>query len=124
VDSKRQALDDIVREADRRALVAGIVDLQHPDSGAVIDRGELIQPSARAGDSPEKIDVHLQPVARLRFLVSLPALSLRAVLLIRREPAHAMLSQDSMHGGGRDRYPMKSLEILGGSAQSKMVRLP
>ena len=43
VDAKRQAPKDFVDDLDRRALVAGVVDLEHANAGAIVDRRELTQ---------------------------------------------------------------------------------
>ena len=42
MDAKPQPPEHIVDEPDRRALVAAVVDLEHTDPRAVVDRGELI----------------------------------------------------------------------------------
>src|SRR5438552_6807300 len=42
-DAEGQPSNNLVHKADRRSLVAGIVDLEHPDTRAVIDRGELVE---------------------------------------------------------------------------------
>ena len=61
---------------DRRLLVAGRVDPQHPQPGAVVDGGELVVLAARgdAGPGVHELDVDLDSVARQLFLVALPAL--------------------------------------------------
>ena len=43
-DPERESLANLVQEADRRALIAGVVDLQDSDPGTVIDCGELVEP--------------------------------------------------------------------------------
>ena len=84
MDTERESLSDLVEEPDRRALVAGIVDLENPDTGAVVDRGELVEAFARPWDALEELHVHLQAVPGLGLLVAFPALTVRLVLLIGR----------------------------------------
>ena len=61
---------------------------------------------------------------RLRLLVPFPPLVVRPVLLIRRQPAHAVLAQDPVHGGARDRHLVKALEVVGDPARPEVVVLP
>ena len=42
LDAERQLLQDVVEELDRGLLVVARVDPQHPEPGAVVDRGELV----------------------------------------------------------------------------------
>lgn len=42
LDVERELLEDVVDELDRGLLVVAVVDPQHPDPGAVIDRGVLV----------------------------------------------------------------------------------
>jgi hypothetical protein len=81
-DSKGQSFSNLVQEADGRALLASIVNLQYPDTGAIIDSGELIQALARPGDALKELHVHLQAVSGLRLLVPFPAFAVRPVLLV------------------------------------------
>src|SRR5215208_5350973 len=83
VDAEREPAHDFVEKASGRPLVARVEHLQDADPRAVIDRRELIQPLASAGDSLEELHVHLQAMAGLGLLVALPALLVRPVLLIR-----------------------------------------
>jgi hypothetical protein len=84
VDAKWQPAYDLVNELDRRALVAGVVDLEHADPGTIIDGGELIQALPRSGNPLEELHIQLQPLTRLRLLVPLPALRAGPMLLARR----------------------------------------
>ena len=84
VDTEWQPLSNLVEEADRRALVAPIVDLQDSDTRAVVDGGELIEPFACPRDALEELHVHLQAVPGLGLLVAFPAFTVRLVLLIGR----------------------------------------
>ena len=83
-DAEWETLSDLVQESDRRALIAPVIDLQDPDSGAVIDGRELVELLAGAWDSLEELHIHLQAVPGLGFLVSLPTFSVRLMLLIGR----------------------------------------
>ena len=96
-DPEWEAFADLVQEADRRALIAGVVDLENAYTRAVVNRGELIQPFPRSWDALKELHVHLQAVPRLGFLVAFPALTVRLVLLIGWQPAHAVLDQDPVH---------------------------
>ena len=58
-------------------LIAGVVDLQDPHAGAIVDGRELIQPAVRPRDSLQELHVQLQPVTGLRLLIALPALAVR-----------------------------------------------
>ena len=87
-------MQDFVDERDRRALGAGVVNLEHTNPRAVIDGGELIEPPSRAGDALEEFHIELQSVTRLRFLVALPALPMRLMLLVRRQAMHPVSLED------------------------------
>ena len=56
VHAEWQPTTHLVDEEDGRALVAHIVDLQHSNAGAIIDRRELIEPAARSRDSPDPVE--------------------------------------------------------------------
>src|SRR6476620_12395223 len=73
VDAEGQPSEDLANKFDRRPLIAGVVDLQHADPGAIVDRRKLVEPPTRAGNPLEKLDVHLQAMARLRLLIARPA---------------------------------------------------
>jgi len=82
VDAKRQTPDDLVDELDGGRLIAGVVDLEHPDAGAVVDGRELVETLPGARDALEELHVHLEPVAGLLLLVALPPLRVLPVLLV------------------------------------------
>src|SRR4029450_11500722 len=105
-------------------LVAGGVDLEHPNAGAVVDGGELIQSRARAGDALEELHVQLESVTWLRLFVTRPAGSVGPILLVARQAAHAMLAQNAVDGGRRDRHGMKALQVVGNHARAEVVVLP
>src|SRR5688572_6803878 len=83
VHAKGEAPQDTVHKADGRVLIAGIKDLEHADTGAVINRGELIESSLAARNPLQKLHVHLQSVPRLGLFVALPPFPMRSMLLIR-----------------------------------------
>ena len=60
----------------------------------------------------------------LRLLVALPALAVRLVLLIRREPRHAMPRQDAMHRGHRDRDLVEATQVRRDAACAEVIVLP
>src|SRR5688572_442714 len=109
VDAKRQAAQDIIDERDGGPLRTGVVDLEHANAGAIIDRGELIEAPACAGNAFQKLDVHLQAMPGLRFLVARPAVRVPPVFLVGRQPVHAVFAQDAMDGRAGDRETVKSL---------------
>jgi hypothetical protein len=59
VDAEGQPPEDVIDEFDGRPLIAGVVDLQHANAGAIVDRRELVEPPAGAGDPLKKLDVEL-----------------------------------------------------------------
>jgi hypothetical protein len=61
MDFERQLGQHVVDELDRGRLVAALVDPQHTQSGAVVDRGELVVLLAGAGERCDELDVHLEP---------------------------------------------------------------
>src|SRR5215831_3605358 len=111
LDAKWQPAAHLVDEPNRRALIAGVIDLEYADPRAVVDGRELIQPRARARDALEEFHVNLQPMPRLWFFIAAPASEVRPMLLIGRQPWHPVPGQDPMHGGRRDRNLMKAREI-------------
>ena len=98
-DAEGESPEDVINEGDRRALIARVKNLQHANPRAVVDGGELIKPPARARDALEKLDVDLQAMPRLRLLVARPAVRVPPVLVVGRQPVHAMPGQNAMHGG-------------------------
>jgi len=82
VNSKRQTANNFVGEANGRELVASVVDLQDPNPSAIVDGRKLIEPLLRAWDAFKKLHVHLKAMSWLRLLVTLPAPSVLAVLLV------------------------------------------
>ena len=72
LDTERQLLQDVVDERDRGLLVEPVVDPEHPQPGAVIDRGELVELLARAGQRGNELDVDLDLVTGLGLLVPGP----------------------------------------------------
>jgi hypothetical protein len=86
-----------------RSAIDSDLTLRTRNPRAVINRRELGERFARAGDALEESDVDLQPMPRLRLLVALPALGVRPMLLIRREPVQSWRTKmrctdDTGHG--------------------------
>jgi hypothetical protein len=102
VDAERQSAHHLVNELDRRALIARVEDLEDPDPRAIVNRGELKQPSACPGDALEELDVYLQAVPRHGLLVSLPAFAKGPMALIGRQATHSMPLQNAVDGGSGD----------------------
>src|SRR5688572_21326440 len=96
VDSEGQSTNNLVDESNSGALIARVVDFQNSNSSAVIDGGELIQALPSSGNTLEKLHVHLQPMTRLRLLVTLPALRVLNVLLTGWQAVHPVPSQNSV----------------------------
>ena len=61
---------------------------------------------------------------RLRLLVARPAVRVPPVLLIRRQPVHAVPAQNAMHGGTGHRQAVKPLQIIGNLPRAEVVVLP
>ena len=93
---KRQPAADIVNEPNRGALIARVKNLQYADARAVVDRGELVQPTAGAWEALEEFDVDLNAMARPRLLVPLPPARMGPMFLIRRQAIETVPDQDTM----------------------------
>jgi len=63
-DTEWEPFSNLVEESDCRTLVAGIVDFQDSDPGAVVDGGELVEVLRRSRNALKELHVHLQAVAR------------------------------------------------------------
>src|ERR1043165_8625689 len=59
----------------------------------------------------------------LRLFVALPALGVRPVLLIRRQPRHAVPRQDAMHRRDRDGDLVKPLQVSRDAASPEVIVL-
>ena len=84
VDAERQPTQDLVDELDGRPLIAGVVDLEHANAGAVVNGGELIQSLLGAGNTLEELHIQLQAKARLLLFIARPARLMWPMLLIGR----------------------------------------
>jgi hypothetical protein len=62
-------------------------------------------------------------VAGLRLLTPLPALAVRLVLLIRRQPSHAVPRQDAMHRGDRDGDLVEPMQVGRDPASPEVIVL-
>ncbi len=76
-----QLLEHVVDELDGGLLVEVVVDTQHSEPGAVVDRSELVVLPARAPDRRHELHVDLDPMTGLGLLVALPALLVAFVAL-------------------------------------------
>ncbi len=90
-NSKWKPADNLVDELNRSALIAAVVNLQHPDTSAVVDSSELVKALGRAMNALQKLYVHLEPVPGLLLFVALPLMFLALVLSVTaRQSAQAM----------------------------------
>ena len=99
VDAKRESPHDFLEETDRRALIAHAsytfnTRMRVQSSIAVNWYSRFPVPGFARG-----IHVHLEAVPGLRLLVSLPALPVRPVLLIRRQAVHPCLPRSRWTDG-------------------------
>jgi hypothetical protein len=104
-------------------VVAGVVNLQDPNPRAIIDGRELIQASPRPRDALQELHVYLQSVTGLGLLVALPAFAVRLVLLICRQPRHAVARQDAVDRRASDRDSVKALQVRRDPASAEMIVL-
>jgi hypothetical protein len=123
VNAKRQALEDVVNEADGSRLVTRVEDLQHADAGAVIDGRELVEAPPTPGNALEKLHIHLQAMAGLRFLIALPPLPSGSILLIGWQPTQPVLPEQAMDGRAGDGYLMKPAKVIGDPAGAEVILL-
>jgi hypothetical protein len=83
----------------------------------------LIEAPAGARNPLEKLDVDLEAMPRLRFLVARPAVRVTPVFLVRRQPVHAVLAQNAMHRRRSDGEVVKPLQIIGNLARAEVIVL-
>ena len=121
--AKRQTPEHFVNELYGHALVARIEDFEDSNPRAIVNGRELKQPSACTGNALEELHVDLQVMPRGELLISLPALAVRPVLLIRRQTIHPVSLQNPMHRRSCDQDLMKAMEIRGDSSGPEMILL-
>ena len=80
-NSEGQPANDFINELNGRLLIAGIEYLQDPYPCTIVHSRELIEPLPRTWYSLQELYIYLQPMTRLAFLVSLPALLVGSMLL-------------------------------------------
>src|SRR5581483_2141797 len=122
-DPKGEPPNNLIHKADRRSLVARIVDLEHPDARAIVDGSELVQTLLRAGDPLEELNVQLQAMPGLRLLVALPSASPGPMLLIGRQPVQAVANQDAVHRRACEAHLVKALQIISDPTWPKVIEL-
>jgi hypothetical protein len=110
-DVERELLEDVVDELDRGLLVVPVVDPQHAQPGAVIDRGVLVVLLAGPRQRLDELDVDLHPMAGHWFLVSLPAPVVTLVALRGGESAEIEAVQNPPHPRSGDLDVVVSLQI-------------
>jgi len=95
--SERELLEHVVDELGCSLLVVAVVDAQHADAGAVVDRGELVVLLALGADGPDELDIDLDPVSGQWFLVTLPTVDMALVALGGRQAVHVEAIKDPPH---------------------------
>src|SRR5262245_31762037 len=73
---------------------------------------ELIQARPGTRDAFQELHIDLQTVPWLGFLVALPALLVRPMLLVGRQAGHAVAHQNAMHRGHGQRHLVESLQVV------------
>jgi len=116
--------EDLIHKANGRTLVAGVVDLEHSDTRAIIDGSELVETLCGACDPLQELHVQLQSMPGLGLLVSLPGSPNGPTLLVSRQAVHPVADQNAVHGGGRNCHLVKAPQISGDPSRSKVVALP
>ncbi len=69
----------------------------------------------------EELHIDLQPEARLRLLVALPALGVGVMLLAARQPIHPVSQQDAVHERHGQRLLMEASQVVRDLARTKVV---
>ena len=77
VDAEWQPTQDLVDEPDGRPLVAGVVDFEDANAGAVVNGGELIQPLLGTRNALEELHIQLQAMTWLRLFIARPVRPMR-----------------------------------------------
>src|SRR5919108_2080091 len=60
---------------------------------------------------------------RLWLLVALPALHVRPIFLVGRQPVHPVLAQNAMHRRSGHAHLMKASQIVGNAARPEVIAL-
>lgn len=123
-DAERKPPDNLVHEADGGGLAAAIVDLEHPDTGAVVDSRELIQALAGACDPLQELHIQLQPMSRLWLLISVPGAARRPTLVVGWQPAHPMVDQDAVYRRAGNGHLVEALQVVGNPAGTEAIAFP
>jgi len=87
--TERQPRENFVDELNRGLLLAFLIELQHPEAGAIIDGRVLIVPSSSSRDPRKELHIELDAMTRFRLLIPLPSLGMPLIPLILREAIHA-----------------------------------
>jgi hypothetical protein len=111
LDPERELLEDVIEELDGGLLVVARVDPQHPDPGAIVDRGVLVVLLAGARKRFDELHIDLHAVARQRLLVALPPVGVAFVPLRRRQPVEIKALEDPVHARVADLDVVVALEI-------------
>jgi hypothetical protein len=114
LDQEREALEDVVDEADGGLLVEGRVDAQHPQPGAVVDGGELVVLAlglGGAGQGGDELDVDLDLVAGQLLLGASPAPVQPLVALRGGQTVHVQPFEDPPHPRRRDTHVVVAAQV-------------
>jgi hypothetical protein len=122
--AKGQPLQDVIDELNGGLLVEPVVDLEDPEPSAVVDCRVLVVPLAGAGERGYELDVDLDTVARLRFLIALPAILVPLVSLRAGQAIEAEAPEDSPDPTGADGDVVVALQIHRDPLRPEMVVLP
>src|SRR4249919_1575657 len=123
LDLERELLEHVVDELNRGLLVEPVVDPQHPDPRAVIDRGELVVLLPRALQRSDELHVDLDPVPGQWLLVALPPVDVPSVALGSGKPAHVQAPQDPPDPRRRDLDVVVALEVHRDLVGSEVIAL-
>ena len=97
VNSKWEPLSDIIEELDRCLLIASVVDFKDSNTRAVVYCRELVEALPRAWYALQELHIQLYTVTGLSFLVALPALLMRLVVLVSGEAPHTVSFKQAMN---------------------------
>jgi hypothetical protein len=109
---------------DRGLLVQSVVDPQDPETGAIVDGGELVVALPGSLQRGDELDVDLDPVPGQRLLVALPTLGVALVALGGGQPAHAEAPQDVPGPRGADGDVVVPPQVHRDLVRSEVVALP
>ena len=96
-DAEGEPGEEVVEELEGGLLVEPGIGPEDAEAGAVVDGGELVEAFALGADGGDELNVDLDPVAGLGFLIPLPPLLMGLVPLGGRQPVELEPFQDPLH---------------------------